>query len=586
MHCEESLRKNGQHMAYIDRFNFKMDSLGRIRRLKHDNNRVGENWPVVYVLNNNKSAYVGETVNAARRAEQHLANPAKKKLTEIRIISDNDFNKSVILDLESYLIKHMAADGKYTLLNGNNGIQDHEYYERSRYEEEFREIWKELRRLKVVKNSIEFIENSELFKYSPYKSLGPEQIEAEHDILSAFADHRNDEDGVRIIVRGGAGTGKTILAIYLMKLFSDINSKGNSPFIDEYLDEDTETIYASDNLGGIQKIGIVLPQTSLKGTIKDVFRKVDTLKPSMVLGLVDVAKDYIKTGEKFDLLIVDEAHRLKSRKKGNMASNGTFKRYCKALGIDYETGSELDWIYKCSRHQILFRDDWQTVRPCDMDAEEFMEVTRRNWNGTLVEQNLFSQWRCKGGKEYIDYIKDIFTGKADEFVPIENYDFKLYDDVGKMVEAIRDLDKKHGLCRVVAGYAWKWNSKKNKKAYDIIIDDNKYRWNSTTNNWINKDCSKHEIGCIHTVQGYDLNYTGVIIGEDIKYDPERGCIVADKNNYYDSLGKAGVSDNPDALKDYLINIYATLMSRGVLGTFVYVCDPALKEYMEHFIDKA
>ena len=94
-------------MAYIDTFVFNRSSLDNIRRLKHDDNRVGENWPVVYVLNNEKVAYVGETVNAVRRADQHLSNKEKRKLTEIRIISDDDFNKSVILDLESFLIKHI-----------------------------------------------------------------------------------------------------------------------------------------------------------------------------------------------------------------------------------------------------------------------------------------------------------------------------------------------------------------------------------------------------------------------------------------------------------------------------------------------
>ena len=132
----------------------------------------------------------------------------------------------------------MAADGKYKLLNGNNGIQDHDYYERSRYESEFKTIWKKLHKLGVVSRSIEEIENSELYKYSPYKSLGPEQIDAEMEILKAFEEHKNDENGVSIIVRGGAGTGKTILAIYLMKLFADINAKGiESDEPDDYLDD-------------------------------------------------------------------------------------------------------------------------------------------------------------------------------------------------------------------------------------------------------------------------------------------------------------------------------------------------------------
>ena len=576
-------------MAYIDTFVFNRSSLDNIRRLKHDDNRVGENWPVVYVLNNEKVAYVGETVNAVRRADQHLSNKEKRQLTEIRIISDDDFNKSVILDLESFLIKHISADGKYKMLNANNGLQDHDYYERSRYEKEFRDIWDELKRQGLVEQSVEDIENSELFKYSPYKTLGSDQIEAEQDILRAFAEHRNDKDGVRIIVRGGAGTGKTILAIYLMKLIADANTvlPGDAK-IDDYIDEDVESVYASESLNGIFKIGIVLPQPSLRASIKDVFNSIKSLKTSMVLGPTDVVNNYLKTNEKYDLLIVDEGHRLKSRKNGNMANNGAFKKKCEDLEIDYETGSELEWILKCSKHQIVFRDDWQTVRPCDMDNDEFMEVINKNWHGELVQQFLLSQWRCKGGNDYINYVKDILKTKADEYHDIENYDFKLYYDANRMISDIKLLEKEYGLCRVAAGFAWEWktdprHNQDGKYTYDIEIDGEKYKWNSTRDNWIGSKNSINEIGCIHTVQGYDLNYLGVIIGEDLKYDKVQGEIVAHAENYYDSMGKAKIADDKKQLREYLLNIYMTLMTRGIRGTYVYVCDPALREYMSHFI---
>ena len=152
-----------------------------------------------------------------------------------------------------------------------------------------------------------------------------------------------------------------------------------------------------------------------------------------------------------------------------------------------------------------------------------------------------------------------------------------------MVDDIKDLNEKHGLCRNVAGYAWKWITKKDKKAYDIVIGDNKYRWNSTYDNWITTPNAVNEIGCIHTVQGYDLNYLGVIIGEDIKYDPVTRQIYADKNNYFDQQGKSGVAEDPVALREYLTNIYLTLMTRGIKGTYVYVCDSALREYLSRFI---
>lgn len=574
-------------MAFVDRFDFKISSLGDIRDLRHFNNKVGENWPVVYVLNNNKEAYVGETVNAARRTEQHLGNAAKQSLTEIRIISDKDFNKSVVLDLESFLIKHMAADGKYRMINGNNGIQDHDYYERSRYEDEFRVIWKKLRKLGVVDRSLEDIENSELYKYSPYKSLGTEQIDAEMEILKAFEEHRHDGNGVSVIVRGGAGTGKTILAIYLMKLFADINSKpveGEEP--DDYLDEDAEFVYASERIDGIRKIGIVFPQKSLRTSLKDVFKGIRGLSPDMVLDTTDVVDNYMKTGEKYDLLIVDEAHRLKCRNKGHLSQYPKFDKCNKALGLDKMLGTELDWIFKCSENQILFRDELQTIRPCDIDAEDFKDIVYKRYPKTVVEQSLNTQWRCLGGNDYIAYLKNIFACKPVKPKTIDDYDFRLYKDVDAMVKDIKALDGQMGLCRVAAGYAWRWATKKDKKAFDIVIDGNKYRWNSTYDNWITSRNAINEIGCIHTVQGYDLNYLGVIIGEDIKYDPERNTIVADKDHYYDQQGKSGVAGDPEALKEYLVNIYLTLLTRGIRGTYVYVCDEALRKYMSQYIPAA
>ena len=203
-----------------------------------------------------------------------------------------------------------------------------------------------------------------------------------------------------------------------------------------------------------------------------------------------------------------------------------------------------------------------------------------------MRQALETQWRCKGGNDYIDYVRDILSCTAKEYREVENYDFKLYEDPNRMIEDIKALNEKMGLCRTAAGYAWKWYSKNDKKAYDIELDGKKYRWNSKDVKWIESKESINEIGCIHTVQGYDLNYLGVIIGEDIKYSEVTGEIYPDKTCYFDQQGKSGVADDKEALRDYLTNIYLTLMTRGIRGTYVYVCDPALREYMAQFIEKA
>ena len=579
-------------MFSIKRFDFDSSAPGKISRLSIDNKKVGENWPVVYVINNDEEAYIGETVSAYRRTEQHLQNKDRQRLTEIRIISDDGFNKSVVLDLESFLIKHMSSDGRYRLQNGNAGLQNHDYYDKQKYENDFRKIWNELLKEGIVSNTIDEIENSELYKYSPYKSLGKEQRDAELEIVKALSEYKRKDRRTTILVRGGAGTGKTILAIYLIKLFVDVELNTNWEIdSEEYSDETAEAIYVADNITGIKKIGLVVPQKSLKTSLKEVFKTVNGLDESMVIGPTEVVDDYIKTGEKYDLLLVDEAHRLKCRNKGHLSQYPKFDQCNKLLGLDKHMGTELDWILECSENQILFRDELQTVRPCDIDAERFTTILKEDKNAALITTALSTQWRCQGGNDYVNYINDILSCKPVSKRDFENYDVRMFRDVDKMIRSIKAKDAEMGLCRVVAGYAWPWYTDKRKRKkhpewpdYDIRIQGHEYCWNSTYDNWIGKKNSINEIGCIHTVQGYDLNYSGVIIGEDIKYDTSSGMIVSDKANYWDQQGKSGIADNPELLRDYLINIYLTLMTRGIKGTYIYVCDDALREYMEQFFE--
>lgn len=387
-----------------------------------------------------------------------------------------------------------------------------------------------------------------------------------------------------VIVLTRAGTGKTILAVYLMKLFADINRRADEKLTeDEYMDEDGETLVAAESLKSIKKIGIVFPQATLKASIKDVFNSVKGLDAGMVYSQTELVDEYLRTGEKFDLLIVDEGHRLKCRYKGHLSSYPKFDQCTTKLGMKKEEGNELDWILKCSRNQIIFRDELQTIRPCDIDEKDFYSILKRNGK-KVNRQELSVQWRCQGGNEYINYIKGILNQSVTKKRSFDTYDFKLFGDVNMMIESIKTKDAELGLCRNAAGYAWRWSSKNDKTAFDIEIYDNKYRWNSTYNNWIASRNSVNEIGCIHTLQGYDLNYVGLIIGEDIKFDEETQQIYADKDCYFDQQGKSGVANDPKALKEYLLNIYLTLMTRGIKGTYLYVCDDALRRYFAQFVD--
>lgn len=573
-------------MFHIDQFSFNNETPAEVSQLSHSKIDVGSNWPIVYIINNKNEAYIGETVNASRRIDQHLQVRQRRRLTEIRIISDKNFNKSVALDLESFLIKYMASDGKYVLQNGNGGIHDHEYFNRQTYRDEFRKIWDELRKQGVTSKTLNEIENSEIYKYSPYKSLGVEQMDVVIRILKLFAEYKNDP--MTVLVWGGAGTGKTILAIYLMKFLADVNDPAgieNASYDDETDLADAFNVYVSENIHTLGKIGLVVPQKSLQSSLKDVFSSVRLLDKKMVLTPAEVVDDFKKTGVPYDLLIVDEAHRLRCRYRGNVSHHPTIINRNRFLGLDERMGTELDWILRCSRNQILFRDELQTVRPCDLRQDEFLNILKMNRREPRAQLSLDTQWRCLGGNDYINYMRDILFCNVDHRREINNYDLKLYTDCHRMYEDIQRNNNEIGLCRMAAGYAWPWDRKKPDE-YTIHIQGHQYRWNRVYDNWITTKTAPEEIGCIHTLQGYDLNYAGIIIGNDLKYDLKKRAIIADKTNYFDGLGKAGVADDPNALKDYLCNIYLTLLTRGIRGTYIYICDDALRTYFSQFIPSA
>lgn len=520
-------------MSDIKRFSFNKKDFSAIRSY-----RFGTNWPVVYLLSNKKELYVGETINAFLRSKQHYEREERARLTDIHIISDEEYNKSAARDIESLLIQNFAADGRYSIQNGNVGLQNHNYYQREKYLAKFETIWEQLRELDMASKSLHEIKNSDLFKYSPYKTLTNEQIEVVYNIFHSLVDTKKHS----LLVHGRPGTGKTIVAVYLMK----------------YLAEHTKTKHL--------KLALVVPMTGLRKTLKKVFKNISGLSSSMVIGPSDVVK------KKYDLLIVDEAHRLKQRK--NITNYQSFDAVNKHLGLGNE-GTELDWIMSSSTHQIFFYDETQSIRPSDIPRERFFDLSAQ-------EITLKSQMRVQAGEDYLQFIDDLFDEEISKKYSFKNYDLRLFDDVGDMYEAIREKDKDHGLSRMVAGYAWPWKTKKGEADHDININGLKMTWNSVAGDWVNSENAINEIGCIHTTQGYDLNYVGVIIGSEISFDPEANKIVIDKDKYFDANGKRAINDEEE-LKRYIINIYKTLLTRGIHGTYIYVVDDELRKFFRNMI---
>lgn len=542
------------------------------------------NWPVVYTLNGGGDVYVGESLNMANRARQHRAAPEKQHLESMRVVMDPTFNKSVCLDLESYLIGLFSGDGRYSVLNRNDGIIDADYYDRARYQETFGEIFEQLRRDGLFERSIPEIRNSDLFKLSPFKSLTQEQAIAVEDILEGLFVDLGSDRRTTSVIQGAPGTGKTIVAIYLIKLLRDIADRPRAE------DLDRDSMFAeffaegyADELAG-RRIGFVIPQQSLRVSVQRVFKKTPGLHPGMVMTPFQVGNSDVD----FDILVVDEAHRLNQR--ANQPSGPQNKQFAeiteRLFGIDDVTKTQLDWIRAKAKHVILMLDRGQSVRPADLPPTATMALVDEARHDHRLYP-LTSQMRVAGGDDYVGFARSLLGDEPPTPRSFAGYDLRFFDDLGAMRRELRERDDEVGLARLVAGFAWPWASKKDPAAFDIELDGERMRWNVTATDWINSPTSRDEVGSIHTVQGYDLNYAGVIIGPEVRLASD-GRVAFVRKRYFDRKGaennpKLGITYSDADLLEFVRNVYTVLLTRGMRGTYVYVVDQALRERLRTLI---
>ncbi len=368
-----------------------------------------------------------------------------------------------------------------------------------------------------------------------------------------------------------------------MKLLADISGATEASDVDP--DTMFSELFTEENRLLLQtvRMGLVVPQQSLRTSIRRVFAKTRGLNPAMVLSPFDAGK----ADTPFDLLIVDEAHRLNQRaNQSSAALNNQFASInVKLFGEDDRARTQLDWIVANSGNQILMLDSEQSVRPADLPVE----VTRALSGDARRHHRhypLVSQLRVRGGQNYVEFARKLVRGEvgSGERHDFGDYDLRFFDSLAELRREIRARDDEHGLARIVAGYAWDWKSKSDPSAFDIELDGVTMRWNSADKDWISSPGALDEVGSIHTVQGYDLNYAGVIIGPDLRLDPDTGSVYIDRESYRDTRGKqnnrALQKKYSDAeLQVFITNIYAVLLTRGIHGTYVYVCDPPLRQFV-------
>ena len=193
------------------------------------------NYPIVYILHDNKkkkSAYIGQTVQMRNRMRAHLKDEKKKGLDSVLLIAHEMFNQSATYNIETNLINYFIADDKYVLKNVSQTTKPvtHNYYDKYKYDDEiFSELWERLRADKLADHTLEYLQNKDVFKLSPYKELAESQVELKEEMLDFCRHHITTENRSVFLVKGDAGTGKSVVLSSTFNAIQDLSKDEDSP---------------------------------------------------------------------------------------------------------------------------------------------------------------------------------------------------------------------------------------------------------------------------------------------------------------------------------------------------------------------
>ena len=350
------------------------------------------------------------------------------------------------------------------------------------------------------------------------------------------------------IVRGGPGTGKSVLAVCLL-----VKITGDGKVVK----------YVTKNRAPRKVYSAKLKGTKTKTAIDNMFGSTGS---------------FVNTTENtFDTILVDEAHRLNEK-------SGLFKK----------GENQIKELIDASRHAVFFIDERQRVTVNDIGTESEIRKYAKKANAKLTLLKLESQFRCNGSDGYLTWLDDVLqieeTANFDTVEGFE-YDLRVFDDPNELKWAIEEKNTVNNKSRLVAGYCWTWRAEGQNKTdvHDIMIPEFSFgmSWNlGSTETWAIDQNSVNEVGCIHTSQGLEFDYVGVIIGDDLRY--EDGNVVTDRTKRANTdqtlrglKTKYPKEEDANKVADEIIrNTYRTLMTRGMKGCYIYCTNKALAEHLK------
>lgn len=392
-------------------------------------------------------------------------------------------------------------------------------------------------------------------------SLLEDQIVARNIILDKIRPllkENGDFQKSVVIVKGGPGTGKTVIALHILAELSR---------------HQLSVQYATKSKPLLEGV-----RHQITPTARLLFHNVTSYVPATA------------DENSVDVLLVDEAHRIQK------SANNQYTKADKRTDLP-----QVDTIIRAAKITVFFIDDRQAIRGAEIGSAEMIREAAKRWNAKVEECELTSQFRCNGSDNYMDWLEQVLYNKpVTSSFKTEDFDLQIFSDPQTMYNALVEQNNKPGqTARLMAGFCWPWSKDvvDGDLVKDVKIGNFAMPWETSDGvpyqkltkkypkwfEWAYKPLGIEQVGCIYTAQGFEFDYAGVIIGGDLKYDPISKLIITDKTACKDPVLRQNRQEATMSFDDYVRNIYRVLMSRGMKGCYIYVVDNHLSNYLRGLI---
>lgn len=386
--------------------------------------------------------------------------------------------------------------------------------------------------------------SSELTNSKVFTLLDKQEI-CYQNIIRAIKDHENTKQKQVFIVRGGAGTGKSVIAIKILN---------------EFIQQKKLAFYVTKN-SAVRNVYSKKLSGNENAHLKTLF-----------LSTIKISRDRPKN--QYGCLVIDEAHRLPERSKsGNIL-----------LGDDL-----IKEIIESTKVSIFFIDEKQQVDIRDYATiEKITNTAQRLGSQVYDDENLrlLSQFRCSGNDDYIKTVEGILYNEEFTVENKSEYEVKIFDNIHNWYTAIKDKIDQTPNSRMLAGDVFDWISKDDPTLYDINIDGLSLQWNKDTT-FSADESQKYRVGHIDTVQGLEFDYVGLIIGDDLIFNSLTKQVETDYTKHPDNAGhfrrhgrKVPLDSDLTQIDIIIRNTYNVLMKRGMKGIYIYCMDNELNNFLK------